>query len=111
MCAPVFDHRERRQQEARVSVGRRGGRPARHRDLRGQVEHAPRAIFIAGESPRAFHRLGDVWDAATEPQADLVAEDPKSARPASADGTFGHDAPLVAAQIRDRRLLDHAGPL
>jgi hypothetical protein len=42
----------------------------------------------------------------TTPYTDLVAEDPKSACPATADGTSGDDAPLLAAQVCDRRLLD-----
>ena len=40
------------------------------------------------------------------PEPDLVAEDPKSARPATADGAFGDDAALLAAPVGDRRLLD-----
>ena len=44
---------------------------------------------------------------ATAPEPDLVAEDPESARPASADGAFGDDTALLSAPVVDRRLLDH----
>jgi hypothetical protein len=46
-----------------------------------------------------------------EPKANLVAEDPKSARPASADGAFGDDAAQVPAPVVDGRLLDDERPL
>jgi hypothetical protein len=45
------------------------------------------------------------------PQTDIVAEHPKSACPATADGASGDDAPLLAAQVWDRRLLDDERPL
>ena len=60
------------------------------------------ARSAAADCPRPRRRPGCVRRAKT----DLVAEDPKSARPATADGAFGDDAPLLAAQVRDRRLLD-----
>ena len=85
--------------------------PNRSRDLRDQLEHAPRAIFVVAQSPRAVDGLGDVRDVAAAPKADLVAEDPKSARPATADRAFGDDAPLLAAPVVDRRLLDDERPL
>src|SRR5215213_3892550 len=81
------------------------------RDLCDQLEHAPRVIVIAGQSPRALHRLGDVWDVPSEPQANLVAEDSISGRPTAAYGATGDDAPLATAQIRDRRLFDDVGSL
>jgi hypothetical protein len=63
-------------------------------------------MLVVAQSPGAFHGLGDVRDVSVPPQTDLVAEDPKSARPTTADGPGGDDAPLVAAQVSDRRLLD-----
>src|SRR5437588_12955397 len=45
------------------------------------------------------------------PKTDLVAEDPRSACPVTADGAFGDDASPLAAQVRDRRLLDDERPL
>src|SRR5215218_5999646 len=59
------------------------------RDLRDQVEYAPRPLFVSGQSPRAVYGLGDVRDVSTEPETDLVAEDPESACRATADGAFG----------------------
>ena len=44
---------------------------------------------------------------ATAPEPDLVAEDPKSGRPASADGSFGDNTAILSAPVVDRRLLDH----
>jgi hypothetical protein len=84
--------------------------PDRSGNLRDHVEHAPGAIRITCQSQRALHRLGDVRDVSTEPQPDLVAKDPKSARPAAADGTTSDNAPLAAARVRGRRLLDHTLP-
>jgi hypothetical protein len=54
-------------------------------------------MFVAGQLPGAVHGLGDVRDVPVPPKTDLVAEDPKSARPATADGACGDDAPLLAA--------------
>jgi hypothetical protein len=51
--------------------------------------------------------LRDVRNVSALPQADLVAGDPKSACPASADGALGDDATVLAAPVVDRRLLDH----
>ena len=62
---------------------------------------------MIAEVPRAVDGLGDVWYVATAPQPDLVAEDPESGRPASADGTFGDHTAFLAAPVVDRRLLDH----
>ena len=41
------------------------------------------------------------------PDADLVAEHPKSSGPPASYGAFGNDSTLFAAQIGDRSLLDH----
>jgi len=59
----------------------------------------------------AVDSLGDVRNVSVAPKADLVAEDPESAGPASSDGTFGNDAALLAAEVWDRRLLDDERPL
>ena len=85
--------------------------PHGSRDLPDQVEYAPRTIFVGGQSPRAVYGLGDVRNVSTEPKTDLVAEDPKSAGPATADSAFGDDAPLHPAPVVDRRLLDDERPL
>jgi hypothetical protein len=81
--------------------------PDGRRDARNLVEHAPSALLLAGEPPRAVDGLGDVRDVAAAPEPDLVAEDPKAPRPASADGALGDDAALLAAPVVNRRLLDH----
>jgi hypothetical protein len=39
---------------------------------------------------------------AAPPKADLVAENPKSARPATANGAFGDEAALLAASVGAR---------
>ena len=70
-----------------------------------------RATLAAGQMPGTVHRLGDVRDVPVPPQTDLVAEDPISGGPATPDGACGDDAPLVATQVRDRRLLDDEGRL
>ena len=75
------------------------------------VEYSPRTFFVVGHSPRAVYGLGDVRDMSTAPKTDLIAEDPKPACPATADSAFGDDAPLLAAQVWDRSLLDHERPL
>ena len=85
--------------------------PHGSRDLRDQVEDTPRTIFVVGQSPGAIHCLGDIGNVSVEPKTDLVAEYPKSACPATADGASGNDAPLLPAQVWDRRLLDDEGPL
>src|SRR3954452_7961364 len=64
-------------------------------------------MLVAGQSPGTLYGLDDVGDVPVSPQPDLVAEDPKPARPATADGSCGDHATLLAAQARDRRLLDH----
>jgi hypothetical protein len=61
---------------------------------------------VVAESPRAVDGLGYIRYVAAGPEPDLVAEDPESAGPASADGAFGDDAALLAAPVVDRRLLD-----
>ena len=48
---------------------------------------------------------------ATAPEPDFVAKDPKSAGPASTDGSFGDDTPFLSAPVVDRRLLDYERPL
>ena len=65
-----------------------------------------RGCFV-GESPRAFNGLVDVGDLPVAPATYLVAKDPKPARPADPDGTFGDNAALLAVGVTDRRLLDH----
>ena len=85
--------------------------PDRSRNLRDQVEYSPRTIFVVGHSPRAVYGLGDVRNMSTTPKTDLIAEDPKPACPATADSAFGDDAPLLAAQVCDRSLLDDERPL
>src|SRR5215211_4675979 len=84
--------------------------PHRRRNAGYRLEHATRAIVVLGQSPRAVDGLDHVRDVAVQPQTDLVAKDPKPAGQAAADGTLGHDAPLVAAQVRDRGLLDDVLP-
>jgi hypothetical protein len=67
--------------------------------------------LVTSKAPRTRDGLRDVGNVSALPQPDLVAEDPKSPRPAAADGTLGDDAPLVAAPVVNRRLLDHEPPL
>src|SRR5215207_2904284 len=81
--------------------------PHRGRDPRDCVKHAPSARFLVAEPPRAGDGLRDIRYVATGPEPDLVAEDPKLACPARADGALGDDATLHAAPVVDRRLLDH----
>src|SRR4051795_6491429 len=64
-------------------------------------------MLVAGQSPGTLYGLDDVGDVPISPQPDLVAEDPKPARPATADGACGDHATLLATQVRARRLLDH----
>src|SRR4051795_208435 len=64
-------------------------------------------MLVAGQSPGTLYGLDDVGDVPVSPQPDLVAKDPKPARPATADGACGDHATLLATQVRDRRLLDH----
>src|SRR3954469_22645436 len=64
-------------------------------------------MLVAGQSPRTLYGLDDVGDVPISPEPDLVAEDPKPARPATADGACGDHATLLATQVGDRRLLDH----
>jgi len=63
-------------------------------------------VLIVAQSLGAFDGLGDVWDVPTPPTADLIAEYPKSACPATANRAFSDDASLRAAQVWDRCLLD-----
>ena len=71
------------------------------------VSSTRRALpLLAGQPPWAVNRLGDVGNAPTAPESDLVAEDPKPPCPATADGALGDDAPLLTAPVVDRRLLD-----
>lgn len=67
----------------------------------------PSELFLIAEAPGTVDGLGDVRYVATAPEPDLVAEDAKSARPASADGAFGDDTALLSAPVVDRRLLNH----
>jgi len=95
----------------RVGVPHLAGRkliasPDRCRDLRDQVEHAASTILVAGQSPRAIYGFGDVRNVSTKPKTDLVAEDPESACPPTADRALGDHPPLLTAPIVDRRLLD-----
>ena len=79
--------------------------------MRDQLEHPPRTIFVVAQSSWALYGLGHVGNVSVGPKTDLVAEDPKSACPVTADGAFGDDASPLAAQVRDRRLLDDERPL
>jgi hypothetical protein len=76
-------------------------------DLLRDVERPPRNPFVRTQSPRAIHGLGDVRNVSAAAQANLVAEDPKAARPVAANGALGDDSPLAATPVVDRRLLDH----
>ena len=64
-------------------------------------------MLLIAEAPRTVDGLGKVRYVATAPDPDLLAKDPKSARPASADGTLGNDTAFLSAPVLDRRLLDH----
>ena len=64
------------------------------------VEHALGAVLLVTEAARAVDGLGDIGDVATAPEPDLVAEDPKSARPPRADGALGDDAPVLGHSSR-----------
>src|SRR5205823_5307282 len=85
--------------------------PHRRRHVRYHFEQAPSQLLLIAEARGAVDGLGDVRYVATAPDPDLVAEDPKSACPASADGALGDDAALLSAPVVDRRLLDHERPL
>src|SRR4051794_11089471 len=79
--------------------------PDGSRDLRDDVEHATSTMLVGGRSLRTVYGFGDVRNISAAPEPDLVAEDPKSAGPPSADRAVGHDAPVVlAAPVVDRRL-------
>src|SRR3954468_21429445 len=64
-------------------------------------------MLVAGQSTGTLYGLDDVGDVPISPEPNLVAEDPKPARPATADGACGDHATLRATQVHDRRLLDH----
>src|SRR3954464_1843479 len=64
-------------------------------------------MLVAGQLTGTLYGLDDVGDVPISPEPDLVAEDPKPARPATADGACGDHTALLATQVRDRRLLDH----
>src|SRR4051812_40685645 len=64
-------------------------------------------MLVAGQSPGTLYGLDNVGDVPISPQPNLVAEDAKPARPATADGSCGDHAALLATQVHDRRLLDH----
>ena len=70
-----------------------------------------RLNWIVAQSLRAFHRLGDVWDDAVTPAADLVAKNPKASSPARSNRAFGDDASLRTVGITNRSLLDHESSL
>src|SRR5215207_2728070 len=57
--------------------------PHRRRDLRNNVKNPPRTIFVVAQAPGALHGFDDIRDVSVPPKTDLVAEDPKSARPAT----------------------------
>src|SRR4051812_26184001 len=80
--------------------------PDGSRDLRDYVEHAASAILVGGQSARTLYGFGDVRNMSAAPKPDLVAKGPKSACPPTADRALGHDAPVLAAPVVDRRLLD-----
>src|SRR3954469_16630639 len=80
--------------------------PDGSRDLRDDVEHATSTTLVGGQSLRTLYGFGDVRNISAAPKPDLVAEDPKSAGPPTANGAVGHDAPVLAAPVVDRRLLD-----
>src|SRR3954463_7323188 len=80
--------------------------PDGSRDLRDYVEHAASTVLVGGQSARTVYGFGDVRNMSSAPKPDLVAKDPKSACPPTADRALGHDAPVLAAPVVDRRLLD-----
>src|SRR3954447_6134021 len=80
--------------------------PDGSRDLRDYVEHATSTILVGGQSLRTLYRFGDVRNIPAAPEPDLVAERPKSACPPTADRALGHDPPVLAAPVVDRRLLN-----
>jgi len=85
--------------------------PHRGWHLRYHVEHAPSELLLIAEAPGTVDGLGDVRYLAAAPEPDLVAEDSKSPRPASADSALGDDTALDPAPVMDRRLLYHERPL
>src|SRR3954471_6400367 len=80
--------------------------PDGSRDLRDHVEHTTSTILVGGQSLRTLYRFGDVRNTSAAPKPDLVAKDPKSACPPTADRALGHDASVLSAPVVDRRLLD-----
>ena len=64
-------------------------------------------LVAAGQVTGTVYGLGDVGDVPISPEPDLVTEDPKPARPPTADSACRDHATLLATQVRDRRLLDH----
>src|SRR3954452_882800 len=80
--------------------------PDGSRDVRDYVEHATSTILVGGQSLRTLYRFGDVRNTSAAPKPDLVAKDPKSACPPTADRALGHDASVLSAPVVDRRLLD-----
>jgi hypothetical protein len=85
--------------------------PNRSRHGRHQGKKSMRLKWIFAQSPRAFDRLGDVWDDAVTPATDLVAKNPKAPRPARSDRAFRDDASLRTVGITNWSLLDHESPL
>jgi hypothetical protein len=55
------------------------------RDLRDDVEHATSTILVGGQSPRTLYGFGNVRNISAAPKPDLVAKDPQSACPPTAD--------------------------
>lgn len=95
----------------RVGVPHLAGRklvptPDRSRDVRDLHEYTSRTLFVVAQPPGTVHRVGDIGKLSTVPTTDFVAENPEPTRPATADGAFGDDAPLLAVEVWDRRLLD-----
>jgi hypothetical protein len=78
-------------------------------NLCDDVKHTLRTGFVSAQSHRAVHSLSDIWNVPVSPDADLIPEDPKSPGQTASNCAFGHDATLVAAEVRDRRLLDDEG--
>jgi len=70
------------------------------------IEHPLCESFVIGQAPRAVNGLVDVGDSSGAPALDLIAEDPKPARPADSDRTLGDNTAPLAAVVTDRRLLD-----
>jgi hypothetical protein len=79
--------------------------------LADQAKQEPRTVLIGGQPPGAVNSLRDIRDVAVVPEPDLVAEDSKSARPASADCPFADHSTSLVAPVVDRRLLDHEPPV